>query len=32
LKHLNGVSKERKVIYESILPHMRFENISFTAG
>jgi PmbA protein len=30
--HLTGVSKERKVIYDSILPFMRFDNISFTAG
>jgi len=32
LKRLNGVSKERKVIIDSILPYMRFDNISFTAG
>ncbi len=32
LKRLSGVSKERKIIYDSILPHMRFDNISFTAG
>jgi PmbA protein len=32
LKRLSGVSKERKIIYDSILPYMRFENISFTAG
>ena len=32
LKRLNGVSKERKVIYGSILPYMRFDGISFTAS
>ncbi len=32
LKNLNGVSKERKVIFDSILPYMRFDNVSFTAG
>jgi len=32
LRRLSGISKERKVIYDSILPHMRFEGISFTAG
>jgi len=32
LRRLNGVSKERKVIYDSILPYMRFDGISFTAG
>jgi PmbA protein len=32
LRNLNGVSKERKVIFDSILPYMRFDNISFTAG
>jgi PmbA protein len=32
LRHLNGISKERKVIYDSILPYMRFGGISFTAG
>jgi PmbA protein len=32
LLHLNGISKERKVIYDSILPYMRFVGISFTAG
>jgi PmbA protein len=32
LRQLTGVSKERKVIYDSILPYMRFDNISFTAG
>ena len=32
LPRLNGVSKERKVIYDSILPYMRFDGISFTAG
>jgi PmbA protein len=31
-RHLTGVSRERKVIYDSILPFMRFDNISFTAG
>jgi PmbA protein len=29
---LNGVSRERKIIYDSILPYMRFDDISFTAG
>lgn len=32
LRRLNGVSKERKIIYDSILPYMRFDHISFTAG
>lgn len=32
LRRLNGVSRERKVIYDSILPYMRFDDISFTAG
>lgn len=32
LKDLDGVSKERKVILSSILPYMRFRNISFTGG
>jgi PmbA protein len=32
LRRLNGVSRERKVIYDSILPYMRFDGISFTAG
>ncbi len=32
LKSLNGVSKERKVIFDSILPYMRFDNISFTGS
>jgi hypothetical protein len=32
LRRLNGVSRERKVIYDSILPYMRFAGISFTAG
>ena len=32
LRQLTGVSKERKVIYDSILPYMKFDNISFTAG
>ena len=32
LKNLTGISKERKVIGASIIPYMRFANISFTAG
>jgi PmbA protein len=32
LRHLDGLSKERKIIYDSILPYMRFDGISFTAG
>ena len=32
LRRLNGISKERKIIYDSILPYMRFDGISFTAG
>jgi PmbA protein len=32
MRRLNGVSMERKVIYDSILPHMRFDGISFTTG
>ena len=32
LHKLNGVSKEQKIIHDSILPYMRFDGISFTAG
>lgn len=32
LRRLNGLSRERKVIYDSILPYMRFDGISFTTG
>jgi hypothetical protein len=32
LHELTGISKERKVIYDSVLPYMTFNNISFTAG
>ena len=32
LKNLTGLSKERKVIYSSILPYMRFGGVSFTGG
>jgi PmbA protein len=32
LGQLNGISKERKVIYDSVLPYMRFDGVSFTAG
>lgn len=32
LRRLNGISRERKVIYGSILPYMRFDGISFTTG
>ena len=32
LRHLDGISKERKVIYDAILPYIRFDGISFTAG
>jgi len=32
LLRLNGISRERKVIYDSILPYMRFDGISFTTG
>jgi PmbA protein len=32
LHSLNGISKERKVLYDSILPYMRFDGISFTTG
>jgi PmbA protein len=32
LRRLNGISRERKVMYDSILPYMRFDGISFTAG
>lgn len=32
LRKLNGVSKERKIIHDSILPYMRFDGIPFTAG
>ena len=32
LKDLNGISKEQKILSDSILPYMRFENVSFTAG
>jgi PmbA protein len=32
LRRLNGISRERKVIYDSILPYMRFDGVSFTTG
>lgn len=32
LRNLNGISKERKIIFDSILPYMRIDNISFTGG
>ena len=32
LHRLNGLSRERKIIYDSILPYMRFDGISFTGG
>jgi PmbA protein len=32
LHRLNGISSERKAIYGSILPYMRFDGISFTTG
>ena len=32
MRRLNGISRERKVIYDSILPYMRFDGISFTTG
>ena len=32
LYDLTGISKERKVLADSILPYLLFENISFTAG
>ncbi len=32
LRRLNGISSERKAIYGSILPYMRFDGISFTTG
>jgi PmbA protein len=32
LKNLTGLSRERKVIYSSILPYMRFGGVSFTGG
>ena len=32
LHELTGISEERKVIYDSVLPYMTFNNISFTAG
>ncbi|HUG96638.1 MAG TPA: TldD/PmbA family protein [Nitrososphaera sp.] len=32
LRRITGLSRERKVIYDSILPYMRFDGISFTAG
>jgi PmbA protein len=32
LRHLTGVSREQKAILDSILPYMRFDNVSFTAG
>ena len=32
LRRLNGISRERKAIYGSILPYMRFDGISFTTG
>jgi PmbA protein len=32
LRNLNGLSKERKAVYDAILPYMRFGKVSFTAG
>jgi hypothetical protein len=32
LHRLNGISRERKAIYGSILPYMRLDGISFTTG
>jgi PmbA protein len=32
LRRLNGISSERKTIYGSLLPYMRFDGISFTTG
>jgi PmbA protein len=32
LRRLNGISRERKAIFGSILPYMRFDGISFTTG
>jgi PmbA protein len=32
LRRLNGISSERKTIYGSILPYMRFDGISFITG
>ena len=32
LNDLTGISKEQKVLADSILPYMRFDNVSFTAG
>jgi PmbA protein len=32
LKNLDGISKERRVILASILPYLRFSNISYTGG
>ncbi|MDQ5843136.1 MAG: TldD/PmbA family protein [Thermoproteota archaeon] len=32
LRRLNGISMERKALYGSILPYMRFDGISFTTG
>ncbi len=32
LKNLDGISKERKVIFSSILPYLRFDDMSFTGG
>jgi PmbA protein len=32
LNALTGISKEQKILSDSILPYMRFDNVSFTAG
>jgi hypothetical protein len=32
LYDLIGISEERKILSDSILPYMLFDNISFTAG
>jgi PmbA protein len=32
LNDLNGISKEQKILSDSILPYMRFGNVSFTGG
>jgi hypothetical protein len=32
LHRITGISKERKLLQDSLLPSIRIDNISFTAG
>jgi len=32
LKDVTGISKEKRILTDSILPYLRIDNISFTGG